>query len=320
MNQLTIQILVHNNIGTIEQVLTSLLPLKSKILIGDLGCKDGTIKICDDFKAQIVPISINNDYSKARNSLNELSKTPWNFYLNANEILISDVNILLDLLKNESKVYKASVVSGDVITYSNRIWHKNTKAKFVNPVFEHLTGKGVFSDVYLSALPISDDLEVSILEDWFAKNSLNKEPLYYKACACLKNKQYDLFLNYADLYFLQETETSMSYVMTNYYCCMVQLYIKKNAQKAYKHILSCIALKPSMAEFWCLAADIYYQTNEYDKAEELYENAIICGSQRLKIDDYPLEISKYKDYPEKMIEACKNVRRSSKFYKNNHQK
>lgn len=320
MNQLTIQILVHNNIETIEQVLTSLIPLKCKILIGDLGCTDETIKICNDFNAQIVPVSLNNDFSKARNYLNQFSKTPWNFYLNPNEILISDVSNFIDLLKNDSKIYKISIVSGDVITSSNRIWHKNSKTKFVNPAFEYLAGKGSFLDLYLSAMPIYDNLQEQILEEWFSKNSLNKEPLYYKACNCLKNKQYDCFLNYADLYFLQETDNSTSYVMTNYYCCMVQLYIKKDARKAYKHILPCLSLKPSMAEFWCLAADIYYHANEYNKAQELYENAIICGSQRLKIDDYPLEISKYKDYPEKMIETCKNVIRSSKFYKNNHQK
>jgi hypothetical protein len=319
MNQLTIQILVHNNIETIEQVLTSLLPLESKILIGDLGCKDDTIKICDDFKAQIVPISLNNDFSKARNSLNKFSNTAWNFYVNANETLISDKNIFFDLLKNDPKIYKTCIVSGDVITCSNRIWHKNISPKFINPVFEYLAGKGNHTDIYLSEIPIAKHLQDQILEDWFVKNSWKKEAIYYKACNCLKNNQYDSFLNYADLYFLQELEQSMSYIMTSYYYSMVQLYMKKDAKKAIQYILPCLAKKPSMAEFWCLAADIYYLAKEYEKAQELYENAILCGSQRLRIDDYPLEISKYKEYPEKMVEACKNIIRSSKFYRNNHQ-
>ncbi len=76
----------------------------------------------------------------------------------------------------------------------------------------------------------------------------------------------------------------------------------------------CLAKKPTMAEFWCLLGDVYYDAKDYDKAKEFYENAVILGSRRLKDDGWPMEISKYKEYPQKMIEACKKIKTSSKLY------
>jgi len=79
-----------------------------------------------------------------------------------------------------------------------------------------------------------------------------------------------------------------------------------------------------MAEFWCLLADVYYAIKDYDRARIFYENGLILGSRRLKDDGWPMEISKYKEYPLNMIEGCNQIKRSSRHYatkdetRNNH--
>lgn len=106
----------------------------------------------------------------------------------------------------------------------------------------------------------------------------------------------------------------MSAIMTNYYCSMVQCYIKKNYQEATRFLIPCLAVRPAMAEFWCLLGDIYYADNQNQKAKCFYENASILGTRRLKNDGWPMEISKYKTYPEKMIEACDKMQELLKTY------
>jgi tetratricopeptide (TPR) repeat protein len=99
---------------------------------------------------------------------------------------------------------------------------------------------------------------------------------------------------------------------------MVYCYIKYDYKSALESILPCIAKKPTMAEFWCLLADIYYATKDYEKAKSFYENAIILGGKRLRSDEWPLEVSKYKDYPQKMIDSCEKIKQSSHVYTNRH--
>ena len=62
MNPLTIQILVKNNESTIEECLNSILDLDCQLLIGDFGCSDRTIEICKKHKAEVYPLSLNNNF------------------------------------------------------------------------------------------------------------------------------------------------------------------------------------------------------------------------------------------------------------------
>lgn len=62
-----------------------------------------------------------------------------------------------------------------------------------------------------------------------------------------------------------------------------------------------------MAEYWCLLGDVYYQQSSYEKAKHFYENALVMGARRLRTDAWPMEISKYKAYPNKMMAACDRI-------------
>jgi len=314
---ITVNILAKNNEETIENTLQSVSSLNAKILIGDLGCKDNTIKICKNYEnVQVLPLSLNENISEAKNLMIKNSDTDWVLFVDAWEVMISDPDKIVSLTK-EPSAYKINYLQNDLITKEIRFWHKSKNLKFKNPVFETVSGSAKDTEVYFISNPNkSDSIKLELLEIWRKNKPLSVEPIYYLSCIQLSNKDWKKFLNLAELYLHQERIKGMSFTMTQYYCAMVKCYIKaeRDYRKAIELILSCIAEKPLMAEFWCLLGDIYYELNQCDKAICFYENALILGSKRLKSDDWPMEISKYKDYPNKMMDTCKKIIDSYKVY------
>lgn len=312
---LTVQMIIKNNEETIEYTLESLLPLKARILIGDLGCKDKTVNKCMSYNAEILRLSLNDDLSQARNILMNHSDSKWNFYIEPWETFLNGQDAILQAIFGPQIAYNMNIIQGDVVTKQIRLWHKNTNLKFKNPVFESLIGDAKDLPAYIAVGPNNNsNLQLQLVEKWRDRCPLATEPIYYTACSHLKEKNWDSFLNWSSMYLHQEKSDVMSVYMTHYYCSMVNCYIKKDYQSAIQSLLPCLAKKPTIAEFWCLLGDAYYAIKDYDKAKIFYENAIILGSKRLKDDGWPLEISKYKEYPEKMIEGCKKIKQSLRFY------
>ena len=60
---------------------------------------------------------------------------------------------------------------------------------------------------------------------------------------------------------------------------------------------------------------VFYVDNDpYPYKATSYENAIILGKKRASLDEWPVEISKYKEYPERMIDNCKSMINNSSNY------
>lgn len=317
---LTIQILVKDNEDTIEFTLESVLPLIQKLnaqlVIGDLGCTDRTIQKCNNYNAQIIRLSLNSNLSQARNNLLEKSDCKWYFQIEPYETILKGIDSICSAVSAKDHItYHANILQGDIITKQIRLWHKDAKLKFKNPVFETLSGNATKTEIYIvRGEKDNSDLSLSLASKWLESSPLLTEPLYYVAFANLSKRNWTAFLNYAEMYLHQEKNESMSVMMTRYYYSMVKCYIEKDYQSAIKSLLPCLANKPLMAEFWCLLGDIYYAIKQYDKSQCFYENAILLGSRRLKDDDWQLEISKYKEYPQKMIERCKELKQSLRLY------
>ena len=47
--------------------------------------------------------------------------------------------------------------------------------------------------------------------------------------------------------------------------------------------------------------------NKYPIAKELYENAIVLGGRRMSNDVWPMDVSKYEEYPQTMISSCEKL-------------
>lgn len=303
---LTIQILVNNNEKTIKNTLDSIASIDAKTIVGDLGCSDRTVEICSAYGADIIKISNRDNYSKIRNSL---CKEGINFYINPWEELIQGQEII-NSIKDCSNIY---LFQNNVISKEIRFWKEE---KFINPVFETIINNNAksYPQIVISSKNKPDEFEnkLKLVEKWMSERPVDVEPYYYLACCYLSDRQYDKFLFYSQEYCSRENKVSSSFIMMKYYMAQVKLYMNK-VKEAAELALTCISYHPANAEFWCLLGDIYYRQKIWAKSKCFYENAIILGSKR-KNDDIPIEIEKYKEYPEKIIENIENILKNQKLF------
>jgi|GEM_PF-3371960 len=310
----TTHLLISNDKDTIENTLKSITKLNSQILIGDLGSNDGSIQICRKLGAIIIPLLLVNDRSVAKNQLLSHSKTRWNFYLEPSEILLTGHDAIVHATEsNDLASYNVQLMRGNIITKEIRLTNK--KLKFSNPIYESLEDpssidlEGVV--IYAKHKPIAYSDMSKRIEEWKRNQPTAHEPHYYHAFLLLEQKQYTDFIKMAEHYLFHKKQ-GMPAVMIRYYLAIVYLYEFNDAPNAIKYTLECLATRPLMAEFWCLLGDIYYKAAEYQKAIAFYENAKFLGGKRLKADNWPLDVTKYQQHPERFIASCKNMLNQSK--------
>ena len=294
---LTVHLLTKNNAQTVGQALESVIALKPTILVGDLGSTDRTVDICDNYGAHIIRMD-DRDRSAARNRLIEEAPDGLN-------LMIEPWEILAQGYENIAEGY-AKILSDQTLSKEVRIW---TTGHFINPIYERLESdvqKEV--DVLFYAVGSRDHAEdLRLVNLWIEKNPRITAPYYYKACTLMAMGQYDEFLKTAE-HFLFLDKTSMSSVMTRYYLSMVYLIHKKKARPVLQNMNLCLCARPLMAEFWCLLGDAYYHLlKRFVDAKCFYENAMLLGRRRLADDKWPMDISKYNQHPQKMIESCDKI-------------
>lgn len=296
----TAQILTKNNSNTIRRTLESIAWF-DKIMVADFGSTDDTVDICREFNAEIV--RVNGTRDEVRNNVSRnisdvvLYIEPW-------EILAKGRNSIL----NCKDLMYVSILNQKTITKEIRV--ANKQVNFVNPVYESIKeSSNVHSDVVLYSVGRNDFDDVfKSIEDWKKSNPLSSAPYYYEACTLLSIGDWKKFISKSEYYMFLENNNSMSCIMNRYYYALVNLVYLKKVRPTLQNITLCLAAKPLMAEFWCLAGDVHYHlTKQINKAKILYENAIALGSKRLKNDIWPMDISKYKSYPKTMIESCNEL-------------
>lgn len=312
---LTVHILTKDNGDTIIPCLEGLSQINCHLLVGDLGSRDETIGICGSFGAKIERLSLNDDFAKARNHLLSKADTPWHLMLEPWENMVSGLESLVEAVCGPPASYRFSIFENDIMSKSTRLWHRSLGLKWENPVYSSLPGSAFDLPVVLTSLPHQSAYDIDdLICKWQDRCPLSSEPVYYRSCIELKSKNWDAFLNYAELYLHQEKKPKMAYIMTSYYMAMVYTYIKKDGQKAVNALIPCLTQQPTMAEFWCLLGDIYYAASDYKRAYEFYQNAQLLGQRRKNNTEWPMEISKYKEYPEKMMQSCLKLNQSARAY------
>lgn len=302
---LTVHLITKNNQKTIESTLKSISILNPKILVGDCGSKDNTIDICKKYNAKII-----NLYEAPRNELRKMlskhSETECNLWIEPWEVIIQNDP---EIKKLNNKFGYARILQGNLINWDIRFW--KGECNFVNPIFERIeTEKASNTKIILSSkFNLNFPETWDKIQKWKNDNPLSFQPFYYQSCLLLANGKYDDFLKTAEHYLFLEKEPTMSAIMTRYYYAMIQVIEKKSVRPALQNLNICLCVKPLMAEFWCLTGDVYYHLlQNFSLAKEFYENAIILGSKRLEVGDYwPMDLPKYKKYPNMMIESCNKI-------------
>lgn len=299
-------ILTKNHEKIIKKTIESVKSL-GPIIISDLGSKDETVSICEDLGVKVYRSNFDFNFSKIRNNLLSKIDTEWVFCINPGEILSSGLEYFT--IEKPDPMYRVMLLNDDLLTKPTRLF-KKSQTKFFKPVFEELN-----PDLAEQTLPIAitgsykpdQQTTMECLMRWKDEEPLSPEPDYYTACVHLMENRYEDFLNVADKFlFLKGNSIDASVILTKYYMAMILK--KANTNKSLKLILECIAAYPLMAEFWCFLGDLYLSPiKEYDRAYHFYENAIILGSQRLAEDIMPMEISKYEEYPNKIMNIIKQA-------------
>lgn len=299
---LTVHLLTKNNEKTIKNTLESIQTLGCPILIADKGSTDSTLDICDTFDTQIYRVP-QMTRENARNYLLGISKSNQQMYLEPWETLLSGHD---QILRANPGNYNFTIINNQIISHEVRLWNKG---KFRNPVFEFLdleSGVGLDVNIYSTGNDQLEDLAKEI-EEWKIIEALNPTPYYYQACVLLLQKKYDDFLRVSEHYMFLCKDESKTTILNRFYYAYVQ-WMKNNAKPAVQNLLMCISYNPLMAEFWCLLGDVHYHLlDDYEKAREFYHNGLILGQFRVRYDGWPMEISKYKSHPERMISSCNQI-------------
>jgi len=295
--------LIHNDKALIIPCLQSIKYL-GPIIIGNLGSNDGTLQICRQFGAEIYDVPA----IRPHKTLAEHSTTDWNFFIHPWEVLACGQEEI-----KEKKVNSyIQIFQNDTISREIRLWNK--EIKFHNPIFESLAAPNPefleTACLYSKQHSVNYKELIIVIEKWKSSQPTVAEPYYYHACLLLNQGKYEDFLSVVDNYLFRKQD-GIATVNLKYYAALIYLNLN-NLNKAIYHVIGCIAVKPLMAEYWCLLGDIHYRANEYKKAMAFYENAIVLGSKRPGLDEWPVEISKYKEYPNKMINSCKDMLNNSK--------
>lgn len=304
---INVQILTQNNEKTIKKTLESILEIKKNIFIGDYGSTDSTLSICKEYGAKIFNVK-NLNRNEARDFLSKFSNDELNLWMQPWEILIQYDRKLKD---SNSELFYVKILNNTIINWDIRIFNKNYK--FINPIFETIDNNKNIDPIdsgftLASQLNYFSNNELEIIQKWKNEKPLSSSPYYYEACILLSMEKYEDFLNVADHYFFIEKNNSMPLIIMRYYYALVQMYHKNLVKPTLQNLNLCLSMKPLMAEFWCLLGDVYYHLiKNFEISKSFYENAIFLGRKRLKTDRWPMDISKYGNYPKKMIKSCEEI-------------
>lgn len=302
---LTIQVLVGNHQATINDCLESLIPLKSKIVIVDIGSNDDTLNICSQYPVDIRRYPFLRDLSLVRNMISEETNTSYQMYLHPWEKIVMHGTI-------QSESVYVRILQNGFVAKERRIWLTGSN-RFVNPIFETLEHKNKFSfsDFVIKSEGGSYIDNSQILNQWIEEKPTSSKPYYYDSIISFASGRWERFASSADRFMFLHPKKDVSSMMIKYCYGMYHLLYSKNASKALEMVNQCLQVNPLMAEFWCLAGDVNYQLmNKFNLANELYENALVLGSRRPKHDIYPMEIDKYREYPNKMMINCGEILKS----------
>jgi len=213
--------------------------------------------------------------------------------LNAGEIVKTDVNdydsatILIkdkNLLSKEIRITSEDNIKGHVFEYVD------------SDLYEE-------SDIKINQMQNNNliNFKQKMSEKELSKNPLKKENLLWDAYSDLAQEKYDRFC-YKAYYYLKKFDSK--YLL--YQLLLVRLYCYDDYDYIEKALPVLFDYKLNLAEFWCLLGDLKFKQQNYSDCINPYKIAIECGKS-IDVDlNFPIDLTRYKNHPCKMIELSKN--------------
>ena len=311
---ITIQTIIKHDAPDMTDFFRSVSPISPQIIAINIGANKECIDLCETNKAEIYRPHNQDNLGNIRNEAMSKGRHEYQMFMHPWETILQGCDQLKSLNK---RAYNIPILYDSIMSKETRIWKANIGIKFVNPVCEHLNEKA--SEYLHCVLSSTNEYDVTErlhqIRTWKQQQINSPDPYYYLALGYLTLGDYPNFLKTSTHYMHINNSKSMSSTMNKYYFALVNTYVTKLFKPALQNITQCLEINPLMAEFWCLAGDAqYYLLKKYDKARHLYDNAIILGSQRKQDDAWPMDISKYQEYPEKMIKSCDDIVNNKSYF------
>jgi hypothetical protein len=232
----------------------------------------------------------------------------WTLTLEPGERLLAGTDLLESVCDGPPAVHRLMIVRPDLVTKEPRLLHRRA-ATFAGAVFEtpHPDRDATTLGVLVAGTSGPD--RSGRVRAWRQAAPLAAEPLYYEAGLLLAAGDHDGFLRVADKYLFRCEAMSLPVAMTRYYMSLVYCHVKRDARRAIDSLMPPLIYRPVMAEFWCLMGDIHlHLLGAPEKAEQFYRNATVFGRHRRPDDPWPVQPSRYRDHPARMIEMCQRAR------------
>lgn len=304
-DNLSFCIVAKNNEKTLSSCIESFFDICKNISYIDMGSTDKTVDILEKHNGKKFK-KVSEDFASNKSYLINNVKKDWLFFIEPNEKIINGKKEIIEISNKKEGIFSVSLLQNEILSKTIRFFC-DKKIKFENPIFETIYSKSISSNIILKELsPVEIPDEHEQIMRWKIKEPLKTQPMYYESCFYIKNKKWECFIKTAEKYLFMEKNTNLpSYIMIKYYLSLILFYTKRDIEKSIQTLAFCVEKNPTMAEFWCLLGDINFEMKKYQKAYYFYDNAIILGSQRLSGDELPIDVKKYKEYPDKMKIICK---------------
>lgn len=244
---------------------------------------------CGEYFSGCKNIKWNNSYSEAKNDLIK-DINGWCLVLEPWERLIDCCE-----MPQEDGYYRVNLLENGWLSKPIRLFNK--KIKFSNPIYEFIDEK---TDKVVDIWIISEggrDIDFELFNKW-KKEDNNKDIIYYEAFNELsignvnkfesKIKEYIFYVNEGD-------SVELAYL----YLGLILSKTKPN--EALGYLARVLIKRPWAAEAWVAASEIFRLQGHIERSKWLYKAAIEFGKERPLSDLIPMDISKYKEDPERML-------------------
>lgn len=153
---------------------------------------------------------------------------------------------------------------------------------------------------------------LTLCKTWFEERQHDISAVNHLAYAYLSNGDIANFIKYANE-FIHKSPMNPSSIMMRYNLARTKLFKGEVDKECLNYMVHCLAAKPDMAEFWCLAAEYQLLKQRNNFSKYLFENAIVAGSCREHFDGFPIIINAYKKYPELMISRIEDMEKQVEY-------
>lgn len=288
MITISLCMIVKNEENTLGRCLDSVKDIVDEIIIVDTSSTDNTKEVAKKFTTNIFDFEWIDDFSAARNFSFSKATKDYQFWLDADDVLLEDDRIKLKNLKTtlnpdiDVVMMKYNIGCDDAgnpqVTFYRERLLKRSKNFLWNNIVHETVGFGgniINTDISVTHRKerSSKDRNLKILEKYVSQNNeLDQRTLFYYARELYFNGRFDEAIDYFNKFL-----DTINGLPANYIDACIDMsnchLFKSDRQNAIKALVRYFEHDIPRAEICCQLGYIYKSSNEYSKAIAWFDTA-----------------------------------------------